>query len=417
MIHGISVNGDGVGRLDDGRVVFVENAVPGDRVAVRLGETRKRVQYAELLNVVAASVDRVESACQVERCGGCVLRTVSLTRQATLKRQMVLDAMRRIGNLDVSDSLGPVRQFGSGWRYRHRVRLHAVWQHNAWRFGYFERRSRRLVPLSSCPVVWPELEALCLSTSKALATLPQTAQITEVELAYSRRDKRGGAKISAKGTLNTFRRNLGWFEASELAGVEVEASDGRFRHGNLELRYDHRRAEEFDVRYEPGLFTQAFPEANDALVDSVTQAVRPRDNPRVLELHAGIGNFSVPLARVGAQVVAFEHNRRAAILCQRNGSAPGMQVLVHAQSDAEALSSLSQYDVILLDPPRGGAREVAQGLREAGPASVVYVSCDPATLARDAAILISGGYTLTHIESFDLFPQSTHVETLTVFRR
>lgn len=416
LIHGISVNGDGVGRLPDGRVVFVESALPGDRVRVELGATRKRVQYANLLEILAPSDARVGSRCEIERCGGCVLRSVSASMQGHLKRQAVLDALRRIGGLDATEKLGAVHQFADGWANRHRVRLHAVWD-QGWTLGYFERGSRRLVPLSKCPVVWPELETLALSTQLALRALPREAKIDEVELAFSRRDGRGGAKIYSSGSLAVFRKSLDWFEASQLCGVEIEATDGRWRHGNLELRYDHRRADEFDLRFEPGLFTQAYPQANDALVDAVLMAVRPRETPRVLELHAGIGNFSVPLARSGAHVVAYERNRRAAILGRRNGRAPGLEVEVHAENDTVAIATLDQFDVVLLDPPRAGAREVTEALRDKGPGRVVYVSCDPATLARDAATLLAGGYQLASLEAFDMFPQTPHVETLAVFSR
>jgi 23S rRNA (uracil1939-C5)-methyltransferase len=116
-------------------------------------------------------------------------------------------------------------------------------------------------------------------------------------------------------------------------------------------------------------------------------------------------------------VVAYERNRRAAILGQRNGRAPGLHLEFHAKSDSEALAQVGEFDVTLLDPPRTGAREVVEALAQRGSARVVYVSCDVGTLARDAALLLRGGYRLVSIEAFDLFPQTPHVETLTVFER
>ncbi|HET6343488.1 MAG TPA: TRAM domain-containing protein [Myxococcota bacterium] len=417
VIHALSVTGDGIGRLSDGRVVFVPNALPGDTVRVRLTGMRKRVQLAELEEILVPSPGREASLCPVEACGGCVLKGASAALQAQTKGQAVAEGLRRLGGIDVTPLLGPLRQFGTGWAYRHRVRLHAAWDGAAWQLGYFERRTRKLVPLTVCPVVWPELEALALRLGQQVANLPQEAALSEVELAYSRRDGRGAAKISCKGPAAALRKSLAWFELSGLAGVEVEGTDDRWRHGNLELRYDHRHADKFDLRYEPGLFTQAFPEANDALVEAVAAAIRPHSAPRLLELHAGIGNFSVALARAGARVVAYERNRRAAILGQRNGRAPGLHLEFHAKSDSEALAQVGEFDVTLLDPPRVGAREVAEALAQRGSARVVYVSCDVGTLARDAAILLQGGYRLVSIEAFDLFPQTPHIESLTVFER
>src|SRR5690606_34129383 len=148
------------------------------------------------------------------------------------------------------------------------------------------------------------------------------------------------------------------------------------------------------------------------LVDAVHNAVRPREAPRVLELHAGIGNFSLPLARSGAQVVAVERSPRASILARRNARRAGLNIHTLGISDEEAMGGVdvedtrllpNDFDVLLLDPPRTGAAEVAKAVAKEGPRRVVYVSCDPATLARDIAYLSVGGYQLAHIEIYDMF--------------
>ncbi|MBI3178227.1 MAG: TRAM domain-containing protein, partial [Deltaproteobacteria bacterium] len=143
-IQGMGSAGEGVGRLADGRVVFVPQALPGDRVRIELAATRKQVQYGELVELLVPSPDRVESRCRVEPCGGCALKKLSLAAQAQLKRQRVVDTMRRLGGLDLEARVGAPLQAGDGWRYRHRVRLHAAWLEAAWRLGYFARRSHRL---------------------------------------------------------------------------------------------------------------------------------------------------------------------------------------------------------------------------------------------------------------------------------
>lgn len=419
VIDSIAVSGDGVGRLPDGKVVFVAGALPGDSVRLKLTETRKRVQYAELLEITTPSPERVPSLCGNERCGGCALKSASSKLHSRLKRQQIVETLRRIGDIDASNMLGQVFQFGDGWHYRHRVRLHATYSNKAWQLGYFERRSRTLMPLSACPVLWPELEKLAHSLAKSVARLPQSAGLSEIEMAYSRCDERGAAKITSTGTMAAYRQSLAWFEDSGLSGVEIETADARFRHGNLELRYDHKRARDFDIRFEPGLFTQAYPAANDRLVDGVMNAVRPRENLRVLELHSGVGNFTLPLARAGARIDAYEQNRRAVILCQRSAQAPGMQIQLHPEPDTAALARLSEFDLLLLDPPRTGARAVAEALvaNPKGPSRVVYVSCDVATLARDAMILVGGGFRVTNVEGYDMFPQTPHIETLLVLER
>lgn len=422
-IHGLGASGDGVGRLEDGRVVFVEEALPGDRVEVVLGERRKKVQYARLVEVLVPSPERVVSRCTVDRCGGCPLAAYSAAGQARAKLTRVVETLRRIGHLDTGDLLSSVRQVGDGWGYRHRVRLHAAWSGADWNVGYYARRSRTVRRFSACPVLIPELTAVTTRLAAVLASLPRQAQLGEIDIAFSRRDGRAAARLTIAGPLASVRGATAQIEAAGLSGLEVESPEGRWRHGNLELRLDHARAAAFGIRFEPGVFTQAHPAANDALVAAVVNAVRPREAPRVLELHAGVGNFSLALANAGARLVAVEVHRRAAILCRGNARRAGCDLDVVEANDVEALNGgidipeREAYDLVVMDPPRTGAAAATAILKQRGPRRLVYVSCDPATLARDAACLGEGGYELRHLEAFDMFPQTPHVEVLAVFER
>lgn len=413
VIEGLGASGDGVARLADGRVVFVEGGLPGDRVSIEPTHLHRRVQYARLRELVAPSPDRVTSRCQLDRCGGCALRALALNAQLEAKRRRIVEALRRLGHVDVDQLVGPVRAIGDGWSYRHRVRLQAAWSHG-WHVGYYARRSHRVLPFTRCPVLLPELEAATVGLVRQLQRLPKEVGLYEVSVAYSQRDARAAALLKVHGPLQLFRQNAAWFAETTVAGVEVQNTTQRWRHGNVELRYDHRRADQFDLRFEPAVFTQAHPQANDRLVESVVAAARARDNPNVLELHAGIGNFSLPLALAGARVTASENHRAAALLCRRNAKAAGLPVEVHDEP-AENMPVLG-YDVVVVDPPRTGARVVCERLRECGAPRIVYVSCDPATLARDTAIL-AASYRLIHLEAYDLFPQTPHVESLAVFER
>jgi 23S rRNA (uracil1939-C5)-methyltransferase len=422
-ITGLNAHGDGVGRLPSGQVVFVEQALPGDRVQVTLQRLSKRVQHATIAAVLEVSPQRQVSRCHIDRCGGCAIKGASQALQSDMKKTAIVEALRRLGGLEIDAEQLQLLQLGDGWSYRHRIRLHAAYLANGWRLGYFERHSRTLVPLSMCPVAWPELERLALDLGRLLAPLPPECAFTEIDLAYSRRDARGAARLVTQGPLQAVREDLSWFERSGLSGMEVQGEGGQLRYGNLLLRYDHSRAEHFDLRYEPGMFTQANPAINDALVEAVLTAVRPLSAPRVLELHAGIGNFSVPLARAGAQVRAVESNRRAAIMCQRNGRAPGLQLEVLTCTDVAAIDPAQAYDVVVADPPRSGMLAVARALslNPRVASQVVYVSCDPATLARDAQVLCGskgqGPYRLASVQAFDMFAQTPHVETVATFER
>ena len=418
-IDGLGSGGDGIARLEDGRVLFVPGALPGDRVEVSLGAVRKKVQYAAVERVLEKSPDRVQSRCSVVPCGGCVFRELSSSAQAKHKARKVSENLRRIAGMDLKDVFVDFLPAPTQWRYRHRVRLHAQWSGESWQLGFFERGSHRLARFSGCPVMWPELERSVQRVAEAVHRLPREAGLIEVRLAFSRVDKRCAAFILSKGRIEAFREDLSWIELSGLSGVEVQTADTKWRHGNLELRYDHARAEEFPLLFEPCMFTQAFPEVNDALVQAVLRAVRPADQPRVLELHSGIGNFSIPLARAGAVVTSFESNERSAIFAARNASGAGVEVDAHPLPDREALKFLGGQKVLLMDPPRTGAREVCEKLKawETELERIVYVSCDSATLARDIKALAQNGFRLISLTSFDMFPETPHVETLAVLSR
>jgi 23S rRNA (uracil1939-C5)-methyltransferase len=417
-IDGLGTAGDGVARLDSGEVVFVDGGLPGDRVQIRLTRKIKRVQHAEVVRILEPSPQRVESRCQIVECGGCAVRWLSREGQAEAKRERVVQALRRIAGQEVEQMLGPVVQVGDGWRYRHRVRLHAYWFEGRWNLGYHARRSHRLVPLEACPVLCPELEAAALAVARAVAALPQYVELEEVELMVSAGDGTAAARLLAGGAVLGFQEPLTWFERSRLAGVEVVTPEETWRHGELTLRYDHARADEFDLWAEPGVFTQANPAVNELLVEAVLHALPPHRAPRVLELHAGVGNFSLPLARAGAIVFTAEHQEQAVKLAQHNAQRAGITLHAHFLEDIEALLAggpvppLTDFDAVLMNPPRVGAFEVSKILASSGPERVAYVSCDPATLARDVRVLIEGGYRITEVTAFDMFPQTPHVEAL-----
>ena len=423
LIDALGTGGDGIGRLESGQVVFVAGGLPGDLARIRLTRKIKRVQHAEVVEIIEPSSERVESLCKVEACGGCPVRWYSRAGQSEEKRDRVVQALRRIAKQDIDELLGEVVQTGDGWRYRHRVRLHAAWFEKRWHLGYHARRSHRLVPIEACPVLCPELEVAALGLTGAIASLPQHVELQAVELGVSQRDGTAAARFTAAGKLLGFQEPLDWFEASGLSGVEVEASDGSWRHGELELRFDHSSVDTFDLRWEPGVFTQANPSINDLLVDAVARALPPEEAPRILELHAGVGNFSLPLAAAGSIVFTAENMQRAVKLAQANAQRAGVALHAHYLEDIDALAgdgpvpSLPDFDAVLLNPPRIGAFDVAKKLAKSGPARLAYVSCDPATLARDVEALAAGGYEITEVTAFDMFPQTPHVEVLLGMRR
>lgn len=372
------------------------------------------------MRLLSPSVDRVPSPCKVSACGGCPVQHLAPARQLALKQQALLDALRRIGGIEATEMLQPAPGPRPGWGSRHRVRLQARWQADSgWQLGYRARGSHALVAWQHCPILWPELEAQARALGAWLAPLPRTCALVEVELAYSRRSGGAAARLRLAQPLTARQQAaLPWAQLP-LAGVELVSGQARFSVGDLDLLYDHAAADRFALRFRPGQFTQASPAANDALVAVVLAAVQSacRSRPAtgsldVLELHAGIGNFTLPMAHAGLRVQAYESMPSAAAQNQENLAAAGMHARVHAEADLAALPLLAQAPVLLLDPPRTGAGSIAAALAAAPGPHLIYVACDPATLARDLGRLVAGGYRLTALHALDMFPQTPHIEAV-----
>ena len=418
-IDSLGSAGDGVGRLPSGEVVFVPGGIPGDKVSIRLDDKRKQVQHGTIRSIIEPSPDRVVGRCQIDNCGGCGLSHLRDEAELSFKQERIRETMRRVGGVTWDNPID-IRRVGDSWNYRHRVRLHAQWIEGAWRIGLFARRSRTLAGFGGCSVLWPELNDVVRRVSRAVLRLPAGLGIDEVSLAYSRRQRRAAASVSVSGNMKKLRHvaaQLG--EDASLFGVELRQEDELWQWGNLELLYDHGAGDQFDLAYEAGMFSQGNPAVNDLLVGCVVEAATEGGAKTALEMHAGIGNLSIPLAKAGMTVRATEASKRACTFGERNARGAEADVTFACIVDEEAVHDAADRDVLVMDPPRSGAKGACQTVARPGdgPQRVVYVSCDPATLARDVAILTEGGYHLRRLIGFDMFPQTPHVETLAVLER
>ena len=369
-IDALAAGGDGVGRLADGRVVFVPLAAPGDRVRARLVSLRSRFARAELDRVLEPGPARVAPACPVfGACGGCAWQHVVYDAQCEAKRAIVEDALRRIGRLappevDFVRSPRPL-----AYRARTRVLVEGG------RVGYRRRASRELCAVEACPVLVPVVD----DALRRLVAAPP-AEDGEWELA-----------AGAAGAVAHPLRGPG-------EALEIAAGGG-------------------SLRISPGVFFQAHAGLRERLLEALARSAGA--GALALELYAGAGFFTLSLARAFARVVAVEGERDAAADLRHNAAraaASGVAVVEarveEALADADLLGG-ARPDAVVLDPPRTGLAPGAAGrIAALAPRRIVYLSCDPATLARDAAALVAAGYALEGVVAFDLFPQTPHVEVL-----
>ena len=366
VIDSLAAGGDGVGRLADGRVVFVPFTAPGDRVRARIRSRRARFARAEVTERLEDGPGRAVPACGAfGDCGGCQWQHLDYAIQAEAKRRIAEDALRRVGRLEPTAPVGLVPS-PLPYRYRARARV-AV---SAGAVGFRRRKSREICAVRECPILTAPVEA----ELAALADAPPTAG-GEWELAAGRRQRVG--------------------ESGPL--LELEVAGDR-------------------LRLSAGVFFQAHAGLHRALHGSVIEAAGR--GGLALELYSGAGFFSLALARRFERLVAVEsdpvavadlrHNLGAAGLTRVDVCAERVEVLL--ASDTAAVAGA---DAVVLDPPRAGLPSgAAEALAALGPERIVYLSCDPATLARDLARLASAGYRLDAATVFDLFPQTSHVEVL-----
>ena len=375
-IHSLAAGGDGVGRAPDGRVVFVPDTAPGDRVRVRVIDMKKRFARARVQQLLASGSTRTDPVCPVfGSCGGCAWQHVDYATQLEAKAAFVTDALRRIGGLVLPNEIR-IDPSPSPYGYRGRARLHVLGR----RVGFRRRRSHAICATRRCPILLPALDG-------ALRELADRAPLEDGE----------------------------WEIAAAPSG-EVRVNPPGRQGEPLEIEIGSDR-----LRFSSGVFVQS----NTLLLPLLTAAVLEAagHGEVAFELYAGAGTFTLGLARRYGRVVAVEGQVAAARDLRHNlgaqGLDAGVDVVAAPVEQALAGTELPEHaDLALLDPPRPGLPPGGvECLVRRAPRRIVFLSCDPATLARDLAVLCAEGYRLEAVRAFDLFPQTPHVETLAVLQR
>lgn len=405
-IERVAAGGDGVGHLADGRVVFIPATAPGDLVEPR--ELRLSARFARAWpgQVVESGPGRVDPPCHHLRedgCGGCQLQHLAETAQQEVRKRIVGDALRRIGKLVVEDP--PLRAAESPWGYRTRITLHRT---ETGTFGFHRAECPgEVFPLRRCLIAREELNGLWEELSPLAATLPPT--VTHMTL---RVDAGGGLHCVLHGA------HPGSADLAPLIAMRRElASRGR----EASFWYGARGGESVLVagnatggQSSAMVFEQVHPAMAESIRRWVMDRLAPKAGSRWWDLYAGAGEMTDRLARRGAEVESVERDRAAVVLASRS---PMPGVRRHAGTVEEWIPRLTRPDGVLVNPPRTGLTpRVSAGVVASGVRRVGYISCDPATLARDLKIL-GDHYALSSVQAFDLFPQTAHVEVAAILER
>ena len=418
--------GRGVARIA-GKVVFIDGALPGERVEVQIWRRQPRFDRANSMRVLRESCLRVQPRCpHYERCGGCSLQHLESRAQVAAKQRILEDNLLRIGKLEARMLLSPVHGAAWGYRCRARMSIRVVPRKGGALVGFHERRTHLVVDMDSCDVLPPQASALIAPLRGLISRLELAARIPQVELAA------GEAKIAlCLRVLDPLpdgdKRLLQTFGA--IHGVDVYVQP---RGPGSEYPLDPAsvapltyRLPDFNLclAFRPTDFTQVSHEVNRVLVRRAIALLGPSPGKRVLDLFCGLGNFTLPIARSGAHAVGVEGNpelvRQGEENARRNGLSGQVEFICAdlARNPAELMARLGPFDQALIDPPREGASELVGALPETL-RRVVYVSCNPATLARDAARLVhERGFALEAAGVVNMFPHTSHVESIALFTR
>ncbi len=406
-VGAVAAGGGCVARDDGGRVVFVRHALPGERVRARVTAVTASYARADAVEVLIRSPDRVEAPCPHAgpgRCGGCDYQHVSLGAQRRLKAARVEEQLRRLAGVERAVEVEPVPGDHGGLRWRSRVRL-AVDRDG--RAGFRRHRSHDVEPIADCPIA----DSAVIATGVFATRWPGAAEVEVVTGTVRRGGEPGGSALLAVTSRRGARAHAASPAGALRPGLVV---DGRVRRPPAAVETEVAGR---SFRTSPGVFWQAHVGAPAALLGAVLDGVDARAGADVVDLYAGAGLFSVPLADAAGpsgRVLAIEHDRRACEDARYNGRGlDALEVRRAAVTPSLVATGIGRPGALVLDPPRQGAGiAVMRAVASLAPPlrSAVYVSCDPASFGRDLRVMLEAGWVLSSLRAFDLFPMTEHVE-------
>jgi 23S rRNA (uracil1939-C5)-methyltransferase len=421
----LSHEGQGVAK-PDGKTVFVADALPGERVVMRRVGRRRTYDEAVLEKVLRASPDRVPAECpHFGVCGGCALQHLSPAAQLAFKQAQLIENLARLGSVEPARLLEPLT--GPVWGYRRRARLgiKLVPRKGRVLVGFRERSAPYVADLHECRVLAPPAGKLIDPLATLVAGLSIAARVPQAEIAVTEQTCAIVLRVLDPPT-DADLEALRAFETQHPVRIYLQPGGVDTVHplvpGVPLLGYS-LPSFGLALEFEPTDFIQVNGALNEAMVGRAVELLELEPGHAVLDLFCGLGNFSLPLATRAREVVGIEGDAGLVARAGRNAARNGIANAVFYTSDLmagafDAPWAVRPYDRVLLDPPRAGAREVLPVIGRSGAGRLVYISCHPGSLARDAGILVRDhGFRLAAAGVMDMFPHTTHVEAVAVFER
>lgn len=418
-------DGRGVARVE-GKAVFIEGALPSERVRFRVLKRRRHMDEAGLVEVLVASPDRAAPRCaHFGICGGCSLQHFAPAAQLAAKERQLLENLQRIGNVQPQRVLEPLR--GPEWAYRRRARLGIKYVHKKGRVlaGFRERDKPYIADIKRCEVLLAPLGSLPQELAALTETLVIREKMPQVEVAAGDRatalvfrvlESPGAADLEKLAAFGAQRGLQIFVQPGGLDTVRPLRDD----YPPLEYAVDGGKVV---IEFGPVDFIQVNRDINSSMVEAAMRLLQPQARDAALDLFCGLGNFTLPLGRRARQVTGVEGDATLVSKARSNAARNGVGNASFAVENLFEPNSFGawaneHYDLVLLDPPRAGAAELLSFMSRWNPRRVVYISCHPGSLARDAQILVADhGFALSAAGVMDMFPHTTHVESIAVFER
>ncbi|WP_457573283.1 class I SAM-dependent RNA methyltransferase [Desulfolithobacter sp.] len=424
IIEKIISGGRGLGRLPDGMVVMVDHVLPGEKVEIRITRAHKGYCEGRAERIISPSAGRITPSCPLHGlCGGCSLQHAAYPLQLEIKKQIIHDCLERILGRGSGELLRDPIASPKKTAYRSRIRLQLDQDGTP---GFFQPRSHSLVPVQQCLLVSPAMNPILADLHHGDLTRISSA-CREIELLESPQDGK-------------FFCILSLHENADISPAAIEDTISALIPGQVFLRrkqklqpispnvdpaiLQQRLNLDSDtsctLSWSPECFSQVNPEQNQQLVRMVCRLAGEVRDQALLDLYCGIGNFSIPLAMPGARVTGIERSRPSIAWAKKNSNAAGLDRTRFLAMDTgrglrELVRNKERFNCIVLDPPRQGLGRDISLLPALGPERIIYVSCDPATLARDLRILVRNGrFRLTSVVPVDMFPQTHHIESVAI---
>ncbi len=418
LVHG----GRGLGR-HDGKAVFVPMTMPGDLVSCRVVKSKRRYVEAELCEIVQPSPLRRKPACPFfGLCGGCQWQHLPYPQQLRWKEKTFSDLMARSKVVAV-ERIKPIAAAPDEWNYRNRAQFKCHLTAKGLVIGFHRHASHSVVDVDKCLLVAPPIQSTLEHLRKELQDIPCPDCLSQVDIACG---DDGKVRVLLHIHPKASRQVRPWLQQfAERHQISVCMQSGgkatiEVVHGESDLTVTVDQPG-INLGYSPGGFVQVNSAQNRNMVAAMLELLALEGTENILDLFCGMGNFSLPVARMAGWVVGVEDYAPSINSARINAEANKISNVEFIAADASTIMARYQttdnLDLVLLDPPRAGNYQICFELLEIRPEQILYISCDPATLARDLVPLIQGGYEVVSSQPFDLFPQTWHIESMTLLRR